>query len=64
LNDIFTVSTNLAGLPGMSVPFGLSKEGLPIGIKLTASHFEEQKLLNVGYSLEQVSTEKWKVANV
>jgi aspartyl-tRNA(Asn)/glutamyl-tRNA(Gln) amidotransferase subunit A len=64
LNDIFTVSTNLAGLPGMSVPFGLSKEGLPIGIQLTASHFEEQKLLNVGYSLEQVSTEKWKVASV
>jgi|SRR6185312_814496 len=64
LNDIFTVSTNLAGLPGMSVPFGMSKEGLPIGVQLTASHFEEQKMLNVGYSLEQASSVKWKVANV
>lgn len=64
LNDIFTVSTNLAGLPGMSVPFGLSSEGLPIGVQLTGSHFEEQKLLNVGYSLEQASSLKWKVAHV
>lgn len=64
LNDIFTVSTNLAGLPGMSVPFGMSKDGLPIGVQLTAAHFEEQKMLNVGYSLEQASSLKWKVANV
>lgn len=64
LNDIFTVSTNLAGLPGMSVPFGMSKDGLPIGVQLTAAHFEEQKMLNVGYSLEQASSVKWKVANV
>lgn len=55
LNDIFTVSTNLAGLPGMSVPFGLSKDRLPIGIQLTASHFQEQKMLNVGLALEQAS---------
>jgi aspartyl-tRNA(Asn)/glutamyl-tRNA(Gln) amidotransferase subunit A len=48
----------------MSVPFGMSKEGLPIGIQLTASHFEEQKMLNVGYSLEQASSVKWKVAHV
>ncbi len=64
LNDIFTVSTNLAGLPGMSVPFGTSKDGLPIGVQLTSAHFEEQKMLNVGYSLEQASSVKWKVANV
>lgn len=64
LNDIFTVSTNLAGLPGMSVPFGTSADGLPIGIQLTASHFEEQKMLNTGFSLEQSSPVKWKVANV
>lgn len=56
LNDIFTVSTNMAGLPGMSVPFALSTEGLPIGIQLTASHFEEQKMLNVGYALEKSTT--------
>lgn len=64
LNDIFTVSTNLAGLPGMSVPFGMSKEKLPIGIQLTAAHYEEQKLLNVGYSLEQSSSVKGQVPNV
>jgi aspartyl-tRNA(Asn)/glutamyl-tRNA(Gln) amidotransferase subunit A len=55
LNDIFTTSTNLAGLPGMSVPFGESSEGLPIGIQLTSSHFEEVKMLSVGQLLENVS---------
>ena len=52
LNDIFTVSTNLAGLPGMSVPVKLSAEGLPIGVQLTAGHFQEQKLLNVALAIE------------
>lgn len=56
LNDIFTTSTNLAGLPGMSVPFGLSEGKLPIGIQLTAQAFEEQKMLNVGFALEKAST--------
>ena len=54
LNDIYTVSTNLAGLPGMSVPFGMSGK-LPIGVQITASHFEEQKMLNVGFALEKDS---------
>lgn len=52
-NDIFTTSTNLSGLPGMSVPGGFSSEGLPIGVQLTANHFEEQKMLNVAYAIEQ-----------
>lgn len=64
LNDVFTVSTNLAGLPGMSVPFGRSQEGLPIGIQLTAAHFEEQKMLNVGLALENASSVKGQVPNV
>ncbi|MEZ0391739.1 MAG: Asp-tRNA(Asn)/Glu-tRNA(Gln) amidotransferase subunit GatA, partial [Pseudobdellovibrionaceae bacterium] len=64
LNDIFTVSANLSGLPSMSVPFGKSQEGLPIGVQLTAGHFEEQKLLNVGFSLQQSSSERWQVAHV
>nr|BFD65031.1 Asp-tRNA(Asn)/Glu-tRNA(Gln) amidotransferase subunit GatA [Bdellovibrio sp. HAGR004] len=64
LNDIFTTSTNLAGLPGMSVPFGMSKEGLPIGVQLTAAHFEEQKMLNVAYALEGVSSVKGKNPHV
>lgn len=55
LNDVFTTSTNLAGLPGMSVPFSFSKNKLPIGIQLTAQAFEEQKMLNVGLALENAS---------
>jgi aspartyl-tRNA(Asn)/glutamyl-tRNA(Gln) amidotransferase subunit A len=64
LNDIFTTSTNLAGLPGMSVPFGLSADGLPIGIQLTAGHFEEQRMLNVAYALEGASPVKGKHPHV
>lgn len=60
LNDIFTTSTNLAGLPGMSVPFGMSKSGLPIGMQLTATHFDEQKMLNVAAALESASPVKGK----
>lgn len=53
MNDIYTVSANLAGIPGLSVPGGFSQEGLPIGIQINAAHFEEQKMLNVAYALEQ-----------
>ncbi len=55
LNDIFTTSTNLAGLPGMSVPFGFSSQGMPIGVQLTASHFNEEKLIAVASALESVA---------
>jgi aspartyl-tRNA(Asn)/glutamyl-tRNA(Gln) amidotransferase subunit A len=58
LNDIFTVSTNLAGLCGMSVPFTKSKEGLPIGIQITAGLLEEQKMLNVGLAIEQCAPQQ------
>lgn len=58
LNDIFTTATNLAGLPGMSVPFALSNERLPIGIQLTAPAFQEQRMLNVGWALEKASSVK------
>lgn len=64
LNDIFTTSTNLAGLPGLSVPFGMSSEGLPIGIQLTGHHFKEQNILNVAYALEQNSSVKGKTPRV
>lgn len=64
MNDVFTTSTNLAGLPGMSVPYSLSEEGLPIGIQITADHFEEQKMLNVAYALESVAPAKGKRPNV
>lgn len=64
LNDIFTVATNLAGLPGMSLPVSMSTEGLPIGMQLTASYFEEQKMLNVGLLIENNFSPEWKVPNV
>ncbi len=64
LNDIFTVATNLAGLPGMSVPFATSKERLPIGIQLMANHFQEQKMLDAALALEGISGLKGLVADV
>ena len=53
LSDILTISANLAGIPGMSVPGGFSKEGLPIGIQLQGPHFREDTLLNVAFALEK-----------
>jgi aspartyl-tRNA(Asn)/glutamyl-tRNA(Gln) amidotransferase subunit A len=63
-NDFFTTSTNLAGLAGMSVPFGLSSQNLPIGVQLTSAPFEEQKILNIAYALESVSPVQGMVPNV
>jgi aspartyl-tRNA(Asn)/glutamyl-tRNA(Gln) amidotransferase subunit A len=63
LNDIFTTSTNLAGLPGMSLPYGLSSEGLPIGIQLTAAHFNEEEMLKVALALEDQSPVKGRMPN-
>jgi aspartyl-tRNA(Asn)/glutamyl-tRNA(Gln) amidotransferase subunit A len=55
LSDIFTLSANLAGIPGMSVPCGFSKEGLPIGLQILGPHFNEGKLLQVAYNFEQAT---------
>lgn len=52
LNDIYTTSTNLVGIPGMSVPGGFSQSGLPIGVQLSSAHFKEDKMLNVGHTIE------------
>ncbi len=51
LEDIFTVSANLAGVPGISLPMGTSTNGLPLGMQLQANHFDEAKLLNIAYHL-------------
>ncbi|MBI2082329.1 MAG: Asp-tRNA(Asn)/Glu-tRNA(Gln) amidotransferase subunit GatA [Deltaproteobacteria bacterium] len=56
LSDIYTINVNLAGLPGMSIPCGFTKSGLPIGLQLIGSHFQEEKLLRAAYTYEQ-STE-------
>ncbi|MGZ3724110.1 MAG: Asp-tRNA(Asn)/Glu-tRNA(Gln) amidotransferase subunit GatA, partial [Bdellovibrionales bacterium] len=53
LNDIFTTSANLVGIPGMSVPAGFSNEGLPIGVQLLSAHFQEQHLFNAGTVIEE-----------
>ena len=53
LNDVFTVTVNLAGLPGISVPTGLDAQGLPLGLQLIGRPWEEGDLLNIAYRLEQ-----------
>jgi len=53
LNDIYTVSVNLAGLPGISVPSGFSKAGLPIGLQLVGRPFEEATLLRLARAAER-----------
>ena len=52
LNDVFTVTVNLAGLPGISVPAGLDAQGLPLGLQLIGKPWEEGALLNLAYALE------------
>lgn len=53
LSDIFTISTNLAGIPGISVPCGFTAAGLPIGVQFLAGHFEEGKLLQIASAFEK-----------
>lgn len=53
LNDIFTVPASLAGIPGISIPFGRSVDGLPLGIQLLSKHFDEQTLFNAASFLEK-----------
>ncbi|WP_417808217.1 Asp-tRNA(Asn)/Glu-tRNA(Gln) amidotransferase subunit GatA [Thioclava sp.] len=55
LNDVFTVTVNLAGLPGISVPCGLDAKGLPLGLQLIGRPWEEGELLNHAHVLEQAA---------
>jgi aspartyl-tRNA(Asn)/glutamyl-tRNA(Gln) amidotransferase subunit A len=57
LSDIFTLSANLAGIPGISIPCGFSSAGLPIGLQLMGRHFREADLLRVAYGYEQARGE-------
>ncbi len=64
LNDVFTVTVNLAGLPGIAVPVGLDRKGLPLGLQLIGKPWEEGDLLNHAYVLERAAgfvakPEKW-----
>jgi len=55
LNDVFTVPASLAGLPAISVPAGLSKGGLPLGLHLIGRPFDEETVLHVGQVLEDAA---------
>ena len=64
LNDVFTVTVNLAGLPGIAIPTGIDEDGLPLGMQLIGKPWEEGDLLNTAFSLEQSAgfvarAEKW-----
>ncbi len=55
LSDIYTISVNLAGLPGMSIPAGFDARGLPVGLQLIGKYFDDARLLNVAHRYQQVS---------
>lgn len=62
LSDICTVSVNIAGLPGLSIPCGVDREGMPVGMQLIGKRFDEETILNAGYTYEQATKfrEKYK----
>ena len=55
LSDIYTISTNLAGLPALSLPCGFDSEGMPIGLQIIGKHFDESTILRVAYGYEQAT---------
>ena len=55
LNDVFTVPSSLAGLPGMSVPAGLNAEGLPLGLQIIGRPWDEESVLRAGDALEKAA---------
>jgi len=55
LNDIYTISVNLAGLPGMSLPAGMDQQNLPVGLQLIGQYFDEATLLNAAHRYQQVT---------
>ena len=54
LNDVFTVPTSLAGLPAISIPAGLSIDGLPLGLQIIGKAFDETQVLNTAFALEKM----------
>jgi aspartyl-tRNA(Asn)/glutamyl-tRNA(Gln) amidotransferase subunit A len=55
LNDVFTVTLNMAGLPGLAVPAGLDGQGLPLGLQLIGRPFDEETLFSLGETIEQAA---------
>jgi aspartyl-tRNA(Asn)/glutamyl-tRNA(Gln) amidotransferase subunit A len=64
LSDIFTISTNLAGIPGISVPCGFTRQGLPLGAQFLAGHFEEGKLIQIASAFEKHANLKQRRPNL
>ena len=61
LSDIFTVTANLAGIPGLSIPTGFSKTGLPVGMQILGPQFSEELLFRLGHAYEKVTqSEDWR----
>ena len=60
LEDIFTVGLNIAGVPGLSMPVGQTKSGLPIGVQLIGPHFKEENIFWAGHALEKSLNLKFK----
>ncbi|MDY4192845.1 MAG: Asp-tRNA(Asn)/Glu-tRNA(Gln) amidotransferase subunit GatA [Bariatricus sp.] len=59
LGDIYTISVNLAGLPGISIPVGRDSKGLPVGMQLVGDCFQEKKLFRAAYTYECLTQKKW-----
>ena len=63
LNDIFTVTVNMAGLPGLALPGGLDSKGLPLGLQLIGRAFDEETLFSLGQVIEdqagRISAKRW-----
>jgi aspartyl-tRNA(Asn)/glutamyl-tRNA(Gln) amidotransferase subunit A len=55
LSDIYTISVNLAGIPGMSIPAGFDAQGLPVGLQIIGNYFDDARLLNVAHQYQQAS---------
>jgi aspartyl-tRNA(Asn)/glutamyl-tRNA(Gln) amidotransferase subunit A len=55
LNDVFTVTANLAGLPGLAVPAGLDASGLPLGLQVIGKPFDEESCFAVGAAIERAA---------
>jgi aspartyl-tRNA(Asn)/glutamyl-tRNA(Gln) amidotransferase subunit A len=55
LNDIYTIPANLAGLPGMSIPAGFGKHGLPVGLHMVGNYFSEERMLRAAHHFQQVT---------
>jgi aspartyl-tRNA(Asn)/glutamyl-tRNA(Gln) amidotransferase subunit A len=55
LNDVFTVTVNMAGLPGIAVPAGMSEDGLPLGLQLIGRAFDEETLFRAGAAIEEAA---------